>query len=455
MLNIFNIQKDFFRNGTTREYEFRLDQLKKLRKTIEIREDDILTALSIDLRKPRFEAYTSEVGLLFKELDEAIKNLKYWMKREKVSTPIYLKPAKSYIKPVPKGVVLILSPWNYPFLLSLSPLIGAIAGGNCVILKPSNKSLVSSNLIKEIIQSTFPENYIHVIEGPGSEVVEPLIMKSNFDHIFFTGSKEIGKIIAKLAAEKFTTVTLELGGKSPAIVDETTDIDMAAKKITWAKFFNTGQTCIAPDYILIPEFIKNEFIEKMKKYIQEFYGDDIINSSDYGRIINIDQFNKLIHLMDDLKIIYGGEHNSDELYIQPTIVKASVNDNIMKEEIFGPILPIITYKDGYDVFNIIDLNPNPLALYLFTNDDNFKHSIINNISFGGGCINDTMSHMINTNLPFGGVRDSGMGRYHSNYSFKEFTNFKSIVESNNIIDINIKYPPYSERKRKISKFFLK
>ena len=455
MLNIFNIQKDFFRNGTTREYEFRLEQLKKLRKTIEIREDDILTALSIDLRKPRFEAYTSEVGLLFKELDEAIKNLKYWMKREKVSTPIYLKPAKSYIKPVPKGVVLILSPWNYPFLLSLSPLIGAIAGGNCVILKPSNKSLVSSNLIKEIIQSTFPENYIHVIEGPGSEVVEPLIMKSNFDHIFFTGSKKVGKIIAKLAAEKLTTVTLELGGKSPAIVDETTDIDMAAKKITWAKFFNTGQTCIAPDYILIPEFIKNEFIEKMKKYIQEFYGDDIINSSDYGRIINIDRFNKLIHLMDDLKIIYGGEHNSDELYIQPTIVKASVNDNIMKEEIFGPILPIITYKDGYDVFNIIDLNPNPLALYLFTNDDNFKHSIINNISFGGGCINDTMSHMINTNLPFGGVRDSGMGRYHSNYSFKEFTNFKSIVESNNIIDINIKYPPYSERKRKISKFFLK
>lgn len=455
MSNIFNKQNYFFKGGTTNTYDFRIEQLKKLKITLQNNESDILTALSIDLKKPEYEAYTSEIGLVYKELDETIKNLKHWIKEESVSTPIYLKPASSYRKPVPKGVVLILSPWNYPFLLTISPLIGAIAAGNCAIIKPSNKSTVSSKLINKIITSTFPDHYISVVEGPGSEVVEPLIKNNHFNHIFFTGSKEVGIIIAKLAAEKLIPITLELGGKSPAIIDETADLDLAAKKIVWAKYFNTGQTCIAVDYVLIPEYIKKEFIEKIEKYIIAFYGNDTKNNLDYGRIINKNRFNRLMFLLEDLKIIHGGENNVEELYIEPTVVEANIHNNIMKEEIFGPILPIITYADGYELFNIIEINPNPLALYLFTDDDNFKHSIINNIQFGGGCINDTMSHMVNTNLPFGGVGSSGIGHYHSYYSFKEFSHFKSIVEANDIIDINIKYPPYTNSKMRIAKLFLK
>lgn len=454
MDNIYNEKREFFNSANTLEYDFRLKQLKNLRDTIKSKESNIIKALKLDLKKPKFEAYTGEVGIVYQELNHAIKNLKSWMKAKKVSTPLYLQPSRSYIYPQAKGVVLIISPWNYPFQLAISPLVGAIAAGNTIIIKPSNKSTYTSQIIGEIIRESFPEEYISVLEGPGSEVVDPLIKSYKFDHIFFTGSIPVGKNIMKLAAKHLTPVTLELGGKSPLIVHRDADLDNAAKKITWSKFYNAGQTCISPDYLLVDKSIKGELVKKIKEYILKYYGQD--KKDNLSRIINKDRFNKLIDLMNDGNILEGGKYDIEDRYISPTLIDGvGLDDNIMKEEIFGPILPILEYEDINEVREIISHNPDPLALYLFTRDRDLEEYIIENISFGGGCINHAISHLINPNLPFGGVGYSGMGQYHSKYSFDEFSHEKSIFKSPGKLEPNLIYPPYSDRKLKIAKQFMK
>ncbi len=451
---VYDNKKEFFDKGFTKSYDFRVEQLNKLKNALKIYEEDIINALKLDLSKPDFEAYTAEIGILYHEINIAIRNLKRWMSPRKVPTPMFLQPARSFIYPVPKGVVLIISPWNYPFQLAISPLIGAIAAGNCVVLKPSNKSLNVSKIISKIIMETFDEDYISVIEGPGSEVIDLLIKNNRFDHIFFTGSVGVGKKIMELAARHLTTVTLELGGKSPVIVHNDSDLEIAARKITWAKFYNAGQTCVAPDYLLVHESVKEELIENIKKYIKIYYGEK--KKDNISRIINDDRFEKLISLLGKGNILEGGIYDKSERYIAPIIIdNVNLDDDIMKDEIFGPLLPVISYKDIFEVVEIVNINPYPLALYLFTNDKSIEKYIIENIQFGGGCINDAISHLVNPNLPFGGVGYSGMGRYHAKYTFDEFSHEKSIYKAKGKVVPNLKFPPYNEKKIGLVRRFLK
>lgn len=451
----YSSKRKFFDNGNTRVYEFRITQLENLKNMIKKNEEAIINALTLDLGKPLFESYTAEIGVVYQELNHTIKNLRSWMRPKKVSTPIYLQPASSYIYPEPRGVVLIVSPWNYPFQLAISPLIGAIAAGNCVILKPSNQSKETEKILSKIINDTFKDNYISVVEGPGSEVVLPLIENYRFDHIFFTGSVNVGKKILELSAKHLTPVTLELGGKSPTIVHEDADIDIAAKRITWAKFYNAGQTCVAPDYLLVHESKKEALIDKMKSYISKYYGDNPRKSENLGRIINEKRFDRLIYLLENTNIIIGGDYSKKDRFISPTLIdKVHITHPIMKEEIFGPILPILTYKDISEVLDIVRRNPYPLALYLFTRDKLIENYIIDNIQFGGGCINHLISHVANSNLPFGGVGFSGIGRYHSKYSFDTFSHEKSIFKSRGSLDSNLLYPPYKEENLRLAKKFL-
>lgn len=447
--------RQFFNEGRTRPYEFRIKQLEKLKSAIENYEDEIMEALKKDLGKPKFEAYTAEIGIVYQEINYAIRNLRSWMKPKKVPTPIYLQPAISFIYPEPKGLVLIISPWNYPFQLAISPLVGAIAAGNCVVLKPSNKSKETEKIIEKIINEIYPSHYVSVVRGSGSEVVSPLIENNSFDHIFFTGSVEVGKKIMESAAKHLSPVTLELGGKSPVIVHEDADIENAAKRITWAKFYNCGQTCIAPDYLLVHESKKEELVEKIRFYINKYYGEEPAKSSNLGRIINNKSFNRLVTLLGGCEIIQGGKHREEDKYIDPTLVEGVTMDHpIMKEEIFGPILPILAYKDISQVVATVRMNPYPLALYLFTQDQRIEDYILENIQFGGGCINHLIAHVANQHLPFGGVGFSGMGNYHSKYSFDTFTHKKSIFKSKGKLDSNMLYPPYKDERLKLVKKFL-
>ena len=453
--NPYNSKEEYFHKGNTRSYEFRISQLKKLRNEIEKNEEEIINALTMDLGKPIFESYTAEIGVIYQELNHAIKNLKAWMNPKKVHTPIYLQPATSFIYPEPKGIVLIISPWNYPFQLAISPLIGAIAAGNCIILKPSNQSKETEKVISKIINNIFEGNYISVVEGPGSEVVTPLIDNYRFDHIFFTGSINVGKKILELSAKHLTPVTLELGGKSPTIVHHDADINLAAKRITWAKFYNTGQTCVAPDYLLVHESKKEILVEKIKSYIKKYYGSNPEESKNLGRLINHNRFNRLISLLDGTNVLVGGNHNQETKFISPTLVDCiDLNHPIMKEEIFGPILPILTYNHISEVIDIVRKNPYPLALYVFTKNRSIENYILENLQFGGGCINHLISHVANSNLPFGGIGFSGMGKYHSKYTFDTFSHEKSVFKSMGTVDTNLLYPPYNERNLTLAKRFL-
>lgn len=454
--NPYDSKREYFNKGSTRSFKFRVSQLKRLKCSIEENEEDIINALSLDLGKPQFEAYTAELGFIYQEINHVIKRLKRWMRPRRIPTPIYLQPASSYIYPEPKGVVLIISPWNYPFQLAISPLVGAIAAGNCVVLKPSNQAKETEKIITKIIEETFPDNYISVVTGPGAETINPLIKEYRFDHIFFTGSVAAGRNVLNLASQHITPVTLELGGKSPTIVTEDADIDMAAKRIIWAKFYNAGQTCIAPDYLLVHESKKAILVERMKFYISKYFGNDDIESKNIGRIINGKRFNRLLSLLDGSNIIEGGIYNIKTRFIAPTLIDGvDVDHPIMKEEIFGPVLPILTYENINEVVDIVKKNPYPLALYLFTNDKSTEKCIIENIEFGGGCINNAIYHVVNSNLPFGGIGYSGMGRYHLKYSFDTFTHEKSIFKSRGKFDFNLIYPPYKERNLRLAKKFLK
>lgn len=447
---------EFFYTQTTKNIDFRIEQLKKLKSGIKKYEDQILDALYKDLRKNKVEAYTTEIGFVYRSIEETIKNLKKWAKPKKVKTPIYLMPGKSVIVSEPYGTVLIMGPYNYPFQLVIEPLVGVIAAGNCAVIKPSEVSPNVSEVVIEIIKEIFNENYIRCVQG-GIETNTSLI-NANFDYIFFTGSVAVGKIVMEAAAKNLTPVTLELGGKSPVIVHKDTSIKSAAKKIIWGKTVNSGQTCVAPDYIIVHEEVKERLIEEMKISLKEFYGDDIKRNESLGRIINDRHFNRLKNILekDKDKIVYGGQYDENDKYIAPTIIEVSSWDAAcMDEEIFGPILPIMTYSNLDKAINDINKHPKPLALYLFTNDKDVENKVINEISSGGVLINDTILHLANSKLPFGGVGNSGIGSYHGEQSFKTFSHNKSILKKGNKFNTTMMYPPYSEKQLNLIKKFLK
>ncbi|MEG1312230.1 MAG: aldehyde dehydrogenase [Romboutsia sp.] len=446
---ILENQRTYFNSQITKSSEFRINQLDILLNTINKNEKLILKALRDDLNKCEFEAYETEIGVVISEIKHVRKKIKKWNKVKKVNTPVLNIGSKSYIYSQPYGVCLIMAPWNYPFQLCISPLIGSIIGGNCSVIKPSELAPNTAKVIKKIINESFSKDYIEIIEGEID--TNKYLLKQNFDYIFFTGSPRVGKIVMKEASKNLTPVTLELGGKSPCIVDKNSDIDMSAKKIVWGKFLNAGQTCIAPDYIIAHENIKEKLIKSIQYYINEFYSSEPLKSKDYTSIVNENHFKRLKSLIDYEKIVYGGNTEENTLKIEPTIINnVQLDDKIMEEEIFGPILPILEFRNFNDLTKIISKHKNPLALYVFTNNKSFENDIINTISFGGGCVNDTIMHITNHNMPFGGVGYSGMGSYHGKRSFETFTHQKSIMKSSKI-DIPIKYPPYSNTSFKLLK----
>lgn len=451
---LLNKHKGFFETGKTRDIDFRLTQLDKLKKAILKNENEILDSLNKDLGKSQFEGYTTEVGILLDSIGFAVKNLKKWSKAKRVKTPITHFGSKSYIYYEPYGTVLIIGPFNYPFQLIFEPLLGALTAGNCAVIKPSTFTPNVSKIVSKIISETFDERYVSVIEG-NREVTTALI-NSPFDYIFFTGSVEVGKVVMEAAAKNLVPVTLELGGKSPCIVDKSANLEVAAKRIAWGKYLNLGQTCVAPDYLLIHRDIKNKFIELIKKYIKEFYGENPKESKDYGKIINEKHAKRIAELIDKDKVILGGEYDLENLYISPTIMdRVTWQDKVMGEEIFGPILPILEYENVDDAIKMINQHPKPLALYVFTEDSNVEQRLIKNCSYGGGCVNDTITHLATPHLPFGGVGNSGIGSYHGEMSFKTFSHSKSVLKKSTSIDMKFLYPPYDSRKLKLIKKFLK
>ncbi|MBD2307820.1 aldehyde dehydrogenase family protein [Chroococcidiopsis sp. FACHB-1243] len=434
-------QREFFQTGKTRSIDFRLTQLKILKQAIVEYETAINEALQADLHKPVVEIYLTEITVVKKEIDYAIKHLKSWIKPHKATVPLEQLPGAGKIYPEPLGIVLIISPWNYPLQLAITPLVGAIAAGNCTIIKPSEIATHAAAVLAKMLQKYFDSTYISVVEG-GVETSQKLLTEK-FDLIFFTGSTNIGKIVMAAAAKHLTPVILELGGKSPCIVDTDINLEYAAKRITWGKFINAGQSCIAPDYLLVPEAIKQQFIERIQKCIAEFYGTQPANSPDYGRIIDRKQFDLLVALLADGKIVFGGETDAESRYIAPTVIElASPNVLAMQSEIFGPILPVVTYQDISEAIAIVNQGSKPLALYLFSRDRNLQKRVLEETSSGSACINDTVLQFVVPTLPFGGVGSSGMGKYHGKASFDIFSHYKSVLYRSLAIEINLRYPPY-------------
>lgn len=435
-----------FHGGATRGYAFRKQQLLLLRQTIRQFEPKLFEALHQDLGKSPEEAYATELGLVYAEISHALQHLQQWMKPVKVSSPLTMFPSTSKILRDPLGISLIIAPWNYPFLLLFSPLVAAIAGGNCVVLKPSELAPHTAAVAQELIKSIFPEEYITTLLGDGALLVRQLLKDYRFDHIFFTGSIPVGKTIATLAAEKLTPVTLELGGKSPCIVDETANSRVAAARIAWGKFTNAGQTCVAPDYLLVKESCRDNFIAHLQQSILEFYSLDPKRSPDYGRIVNRRRFDKLVSYLPQGRILSGGYVDADELFISPTLMdQVRPSQPVMQEEIFGPLLPVYTYRSNEEAAAFIQQHSNPLALYVFSNNSDTSRFFTEQLSFGGGCINNTLVHLSNLNLPFGGVGNSGTGQYHGQFGFEAFTRPKALVQTRNWPDPSIKYPPYAGR----------
>lgn len=452
--DVFAAQRSFFDTGTTRPYAYRKAQLKKLKAMLKKHESVILDALQADLGKHPLEAFSSEIGLLFDEIDYTLTNLREWMRPQAVSSPLLHYPSASKIYREPKGLTLLIGPWNYPFELLISPLIGVIAAGNCAILKPSELAPQTEAVIEKVIKDTFDPAFVTVIKGEG-HVVIPEIMQHRFDHVFFTGSTMVGKKILEMAAPHLTPVTLELGGKSPCIVDKGADLKTAAKRIIWGKCWNAGQTCIAPDYILAHQSVMGKLIEEMTKAISSFFGEDVAQSKDYPRIINEKRFDQLSTYLQQGTIVTGGQTDRGNKYIAPTILTdVSFDAPVMKEEIFGPILPVIPYNTTEDAIKMIAKNPYPLSLYIFSNSRKTEKAFIDKVAFGGGCINNTLVHFANGDLPFGGIGNSGMGRYHGRSSFDEFTHFKGVMKTGTWLDVPVKYPPF-KNKLKFVKMLMK
>lgn len=446
--------RDFFQTQATKDIKFRKKYLKALKKSIKKHESDILDALKSDLGKNKVEAYATEIGFVKKELSYIIKELKNWAKTKSVTTPMIQFPAKSFIKYEPYGTVLIIGPFNYPFQLVMSPLIGALAAGNCAVVKPSEMTPQTSMVVQEILEEVFPENYVKVIQG--EKEVTSQLLDERFDYIFFTGSTKVGQIVYEKASKYLTPVTLELGGKSPAIIDDTANLKVAAERVAFGKFMNAGQTCVAPDYVLIDNKVKMKFVKALQSTIQEFYGTQTEQSEDFGRIVNDNHFNRLVNIIEDSRqqVIYGGESNADELFVAPTIIlDPKLSDSVMQQEIFGPILPIIGYDTFNEVYDIVEQYEKPLALYLFTEDSDQITAVFNRLSFGGGCVNDTILHLANPNLPFGGVGHSGIGSYHGKYSFELFSHEKSYITKSTKLESGLLFPPYKGKFKYVKQLF--
>lgn len=445
-------QKSFFEKGYTKDINFRIEALKKLKHDIKMNEKNIFKALKIDLNKSEFETFITEIGIVYDEINGAIKNIKKWSKPKKVKTPITNFLASSYIYNEPYGVALIMAPWNYPFQLIMAPLVGAISAGNCVLLKPSELAVETEQIIVKIIKETFSDEYIGVVTGGVKE--SEALLKEKLDYIFYTGGINVGKIVMRAAAEHLTPITLELGGKSPCIVDKDANIDLAARRIAWGKFLNAGQTCVAPDYLVVHRNIKEKLISSIENYIIEFFGENAFESEEYPRIINERHFKRLEEYLKEGKIVSGGKTDISNLYMEPTIIEGiNLKNRIMEEEIFGPILPVVEFEGIDEVIDIVKNNPKPLALYYFSEDKEKQEFIIKNISFGGGCINDTIMHLSTSTLPFGGVGSSGMGSYHGRASFETFSHKKSILKKSNLIDIKIRYAPFKGKINLAKKLF--
>jgi len=451
MEKLIERQRKFFQQDYTKDYAFRKRQLERLAEAIKSHEHQIEQALKKDLNKSSFEAYSTEIGFTLHSIRKTIKKLKKWMKVKKVKTPFYQFYAKSYIQYEPLGTTLIIGPYNYPFHLVIEPLIGAIAAGNTAIVKPSEFTSHTETVVKALINATFDEHYVHCLSGDYKVTQELLTYK--FDHIFFTGSTKVGQIVYEAAAKQLTPVTLELGGKSPTIVDETANMDVAARRIVFGKFINAGQTCIAPDYIYVQESVKDDLIRALRTTLNDFYH----NQKDhYARIVNKKHFERLKGLIDSEKVIEGNKTDEKDLYISPTLMhNVTWEDAVMQEEIFGPVLPVLTYKTIDEVIKLLKTKDKPLALYLFTSNKATEKEIFNRLSFGTGGINDTLMQVANPNLPFGGVGASGIGSYHGFDSFVTFSNRKTYTKKTTKIDPSMAYPPYEDSKEKLIRRLLK
>ena len=453
IITTVNSQYDYFKSGATLSYKTRKANLKRFKKAIQAYESRIADALKVDLGKSAFEAYATETSLVYSEINHAVKHLRKWMKTKRVPTPIASFGGVSKIYQQPKGVVLVISPWNYPFMLALSPVIAAIAAGNCITVKPSSYSQHTSQVIEDLMKETFDSAYISVFQG--NRDINAILLEQKFDHVFFTGSTTVGRIVMQSAADKLTPVTLELGGKSPCIVDKNADIKKAAKRIIWGKSINSGQTCVAPDYVLVHAEVKDQLVKEMIASKKQFFGEKTIDSDDFGKIIRPQAFERLTGLIKGQNILYGGGSNKRKQKIELTLLdEPALDADVMQNEIFGPILPIVSVKDMNETFEIIRQYEKPLALYLFTKDRAFERKMIAEIHFGGGCVNDTVMHLANDDLPFGGIGASGLGSYHADKGFETFSHAKSVLRQNFLFDVPIRYAPY-KNKLKLLKQIIK
>jgi aldehyde dehydrogenase (NAD+) len=439
--SLFQQQQQFFRSGATRPLAARSEQLTVLRRAVEAFEGRLLDALATDLRKPRTEAYLSEIGLIYEEIDHALKQLEGWMKPQRVKTPWLQAPASSFIQAEPYGTVAIIAPWNYPVMLLLEPLVGALAAGNTVILKPSEYVPATSATLAAMVEEFFDPQWVSLMEGAVEETQALLALP--LDYLFFTGSTPVGKIVMRAAAEHLTPVTLELGGKSPAIIDRRSDLNLSIRRVIWGKFFNLGQTCVAPDYLLVPHEDKAAAFDLMRKHLLDLYGPDPQQSPDLARIVNQRHFERLQGLISG-EVVIGGQADQDDLYLAPTVIDVTDPDAhpAMQEEIFGPILPVISYKTLEEAIQFVNDRPKPLALYFFSTSSRHQERVLQETSSGGVCLNDAIVHLSTTSLPFGGVGPSGMGNYHGKASFDTFSHAKSVMKRSFLFDPAIRYPPY-------------
>lgn len=447
-------QRKYFQTGATLSVNARISGLRRLYAAVSQNEEKIHEALRKDLGKSGFESYMCETGLVLEEISYMLKHIRGFSRKKRVHTPLSQFHSRSYKKPSPYGVTLIMSPWNYPFMLTLSPLVDALAAGNTAVVKPSAYSPHTSNVIQNILSKCFEPQYVAVVTGGRAE--NTCLLREHFDYIFFTGSQSVGKEVMRNAAEHLTPVTLELGGKSPCIVDQTADIKLAAKRIVFGKYLNCGQTCVAPDYVYCHRSVKDRLIKEIQAQIQKQYGKEPLQNPDYGKIINEKHFDRILGLIDEKKIVQGGKADRKTLQIEPTVLdNVSFSDAVMQEEIFGPLMPVLTYDSLEDVIRTINASPHPLALYFFTSDKSAAKEVTSRCGFGGGCINDTIIHLATTEMGFGGFGESGMGAYHGKTGFDTFTHYKSIVDKKTWLDLPMRYQPYQKIHEKMVRFFLK
>ena len=444
------ILKDTFATGKTRPLAWRIEQLKQIRKMVVEQQDEIFEAMEQDLGRCNMESWTAELGGVISEVDHSLKHLKKWVNPRKVSTPIVAQPGKSYMLPEPLGTILIIGAWNYPLLLVLSPLIAAVSAGNNALIKPSELSANVSTLVAKMVAEYLDNEAFAVVEGAVEETTE--LLKHQFDHIIYTGGDVVGKIVMRAAAEFLTPVTLELGGKSPCIVDSSTNLDVTASRIAWSKWMNAGQTCVAPDYILVEESFAPQLIEAIKNKITEFYSADATNSQDYGRIVNERHLARIISYLEGQEVVHGGKSNAETKYIEPTLVlNPALDSPLMQQEIFGPILPIVTVKDINQAITFVNERAKPLALYVFTKNQDFEKEVLNKTSAGMVCVNDGFMFAANPNLPFGGVGNSGTGAYHGKIGFDNFSHLKTVMKRSFMFDVPLRYPPFTDKKFKLLK----